>query len=325
MTELFQMARDSTYSTHDHGTGLERPGVQVGSKRQLYSPNLTCFSAAALLLTAAPVLSLQEQLKKLHNLGHQFYAINGMVHYDLESDPHVDNLNATLTEFNISMNSASEEVRNSIASGQMFYVHRDEFTSFNVSPEVAAERATKILSPKFQAKILKRACEATTSAANAAKITQGRPITLMPLIEQDLEDYVSDYLSRVDFKKAREKKWIPSTIQDILGGSIAPTPVNPEEVKQLREQFAEASGLLRWLPAFLDNLELHFQRLCDLNVEEVVKQGYTTFDDLIRLYYDGLNCSHILHSMDVEWFLAVSAFRLRSEKVRRYGVHRMSS
>jgi len=267
------------------------------------------------------VLSLQEQLKKLYNLGHQFYAINTIVLYQLESDPHADNLRATLIEFGNSMNSASEEIGNSIACGRQFYVHdRDEFASIDVSPEVAAERAKNILSPEFQALVLKFAREAVTSAANAAKIIRGRAIPLMPLIEKDLEDYVSDYLFRVDIKNARAKKWVPSTIQDILGGSIAPTPVNPEDVRQLREQFAEASDLLRQLPLFIDNMELHFRRLYDLKVEEVVEQGYTTFDDLNRLYHDRLDCNYALRCMGAGWSPAISAFRLSARKNRKFGV-----
>jgi len=244
-----------------------------------------------------------------------------MVHHELESDPHADNLRATLTEFDIAMNTASEEIRNSIASGQQFYVHDlDEFTSFNVSPKVAAERMKNILSPEFQATILKFARKAVKSAATAAKIIRGRAIPLMPLIEKDLEDYVSSYLSRVSIKKAREKSWIPSIIQDILRGSIAPTPVNPEDVRQLREQLAEASDLLRQLPTFLDNLELHFRRLCDLKVEEVAKQGYTTFDDLTRLYNDRLNCNYALSSMIADWLPALSAFRLSPGHNWKYSV-----
>ena len=244
-----------------------------------------------------------------------------MVHFNLESDPHADNLRATLTEFDISMSSASEEIYSSLTSGQRFYVHDlDEYTSVNVGPEVAAERAKEILSPEFQARVLKFARGAVTSAANAAKIIRGRAIPLIPLIEKDLEEYLSGYLSRADIQKAREKSWMPSILQDMLMGSLAPTPVNPEDVRQLQEQLAESRDLLRQLPAFLDNLELHFRRLSDLKVEEVAKQGYTTFDDLSRLYYDRLCCNYALKGMVTGWLPAISAFRLSSGKFLRYGV-----
>jgi hypothetical protein len=271
----------------------------------------------------APVRSLADELDRLSFLGPHFYALNIGVRVDLMDDPHADHLRATLKKFNTPMSSASREMRLSFSSARHFYIHNSsELTPTKEGPgTITKEMASKLLEPHFQAKIVRCAIDAATRAAKAAKIIREKVIPFLPQLEEDLEDYVEDYEWRVTAIEERQKSWLPSVVQNVLWGSIASTPWGLKEVQKLLTGVSEGSNLLRQLPAFLDNLELHCQRLSELDDQKIFDLGYTNVNDLTRLYRDRLLCNQALAHMTNSWFSAMSAFSIGTmEKIPKLSV-----
>jgi hypothetical protein len=260
----------------------------------------------------APVRSLANELDRLSVLGPHFYTLNMGVRYELVDDPHAGDLRATVKKFNMPMDAATEEMQLSFISAQRFYIHNSsELIPTEEGPgAITKEMVSKLLEPDFQANLVISAIEAATRAAKAAKIIREKVIPFMPQLEEDLEDYVEDYESRVMAIQERQKSWVPSVVQDVLWGSIVSTPWSLEEVQKLPRSVSEANNLLRQLPAFLDNLELHCRRLSELDSQQIFDQGYTNVNDLTRLYKDRLLCNQALDHMGNSWFSAIRAFSI---------------
>jgi len=240
------------------------------------------------------------------------------VRIELMDDPHADQLRATLMKFNAPMNAASEEIRSSFIDARHFYIHDlDELVPTKEGPgAITKEMVAKLLQPDFRAKIVRYAIKAAARAAKAAKIIREKVIPFLTQLEEDLEDYVDDYELRNMAIEERQKSWIPSVAQDVLWGSIVSTPWSLKEVQELPKGVSEASNLLRQLPAFLDNLELHFRRLSELDNRQIFDLGYTSVSDLTRLYQDRLLCNQTLAHMTNSWFSAISAFSVGTMKTK---------
>jgi len=311
MAETPQDIGNSLLDTADDGKQLDRPRARVwSSDRENKHKAHAVRQAAALLLMPAPVRSLADELDRLSALGPYFFALNTGVRFELMDDPRADHLRATLMKFNMPMNAASKAIRFSFVSARCFYIHNsDEVALTKEGPgTITKEMVTKLLEPNFQAEIIRYAIDAATAAAKAAKIIREKVIPCLPRLEEDLEEYVDDYESRVTAIEERQKSWVPSVVQDVLWGSIASTPWSLKEVQELPNGISEANNLLRQLPAFLDNLELHFQRLSELDSQQILDLGYTNVNDLTRLYQDRLLCNRALGHMVDSWFSAISAF-----------------
>jgi hypothetical protein len=255
----------------------------------------------------APVRSLADELDRLSFLGPHFYTLNTGVRYELVDDPHADDLRTTVKKFSILMDAVMEEMRDSFHSARRFYIHNssERIPTKEGPGAITKEMVSKLLEPYFQANMVKYANDAATRAAKAAKIIREKVIPFMPELEEDLEDYVEDYESRVTAIQERQKSWVPSVVQDVLWGSIVSTPWSLEEVQKLPKCVSEANNLLRQLPAFLDNLELHFRRLSELDSKQISDLGYTNINELTRLYKDRLLCNQVLAHMRNSWFSAI--------------------
>lgn len=254
--------------------------------------------------------SLKKDLDRISALGPPFYALNMGIRVDLLSDMNASQLRTTLMKFNTPMKAASEEMREAFISGRHFYIHNlDQLIPTQNQPGPATkEQVNKLLEPDFQGKIIKRARDAAAQAAKASKIIREEVLPVLPQLEYDLQNYVDNYLSRVSMTEDRQKSWVPMFMQNLLAGSISPTPWETEKVRELPQLLSTGSILLRKLPAFLDNFQLHFRRLSELQTQQISDLGYRTFDDLTRLYEDRLKCNRVLAAMDNSWYSAVKAF-----------------
>ena len=239
-------------------------------------------------------------------MGPHLYAIIMGVRLHLEEDSHADQLRATLMQFNTPMDSASLGITSCFTAGVIFYQNEEE-RRIEQRP-ITQEMVGRLLRPDFQARRISLARRGMSKAAAAAKTIREEVLPLLSQVQKDLEDYVSDYIARDALKRERKRSWVPSLLQNAIEGEIDPTPWEIGEVKQFPQRFAIASDLLRRLPSFLDNVELHFRRLIELNGEQIHEYGYTTFDNLVRLYQDRLLCSFIFSEMRLSWVSADKAF-----------------
>jgi hypothetical protein len=266
-----------------------------------------------LLLTPAPVQALKTELDPISDLGPHLYAIFTGVRLDLEEDPHADRLRETLVRFNTPMSSASYKIGACLIRGIIFYDHKE--ATGNTPMPITQKSVRRLLEPDFQARVIQFARQAMLDAAAAAKTIREEGLPQLPQVRKDLEDYVSDYVTRDALKREREKSRVPSFLWNAIEGKIDETPWEIGEVQQFPQRFAIASDLIRRLPSFLDNLELHFRRLTEISSQEMVEHGYTTFDDLVRLYRDRVLCSFIFSEMQFNWFSAHRAFGIGSVMV----------
>ena len=237
------------------------------------------------------------------------------IRYWLRADPHADRLRTTLIKLNLHMKSAAEQLRIALINSRIFYAHNEEEIT---SPQDGHGQLTKemvatLLEPKFQEDSAKRARAVAEQVANAAKIVR-KILPLLPQIKTELEKYVADYLDRVSTRKLRNQSRIRSFFDDIFGDPVAPTLWKPEEVSALPEHLSEGSNLLNLLPAFLDNMELHFRRMSEIQSEQVFDLGYKTPEDLIRLYQDRLTCINVFHNMGRKWTPVALAFPSPTKK-----------
>jgi hypothetical protein len=246
----------------------------------------------------------------LSELGSHYYVINAGVRMYLKHDSHADQLRATLMNVNEAMASASDQMMQAFANAHNFYWHeweRDESNDIGTTG-VTEEVVAKLLEPKFQAEARRYAREAAIRVAEAAKLVRENVISLLSQVESDLNSYVVDYSGRSAEKESRRKSWIPAFIFNLIWGAVDPTPWNLGKVQALPQQMSSANFLIRQLPAFLDNLELHFRRLSEIHSQQQTHLGYTTFGDLSRLYQDRLICGGLLRQLDFSWSTPARAF-----------------
>ncbi|KIM20074.1 hypothetical protein M408DRAFT_334148 [Serendipita vermifera MAFF 305830] len=227
---------------------------------------------------------------------------------ELRDDSHANQLRATLMNINEPMDSVSDKLTLALVKAHNFYAHKWKATSAGGTTHVTKELASKLLEPEFQASAIKKAREAATQAAEAAKVVREDVIPLLPRLEADLENYLLDYTDRTTAIEERRRSWIPSFFLNLIWGTVDPTPWHLNEVQGLQHRLSAANYQLRRLPAFFDNLELHFKRLSELSSEKLPGLGYTTSDDLVRLYQDRIKCDQILRHMDNSWYSAGRAF-----------------
>lgn len=129
-----------------------------------------------------------------------------------------------------------------------------------------------------------------------------------PDIEEALRKYVDEYDYRHYTMQERSQSWIPSFLQDIIWGANDPTTWNISEVTVLPHDFNEGAKNLKKLPELLDRTQAHFKQLGELDMNRVDSLGYSTIQDLHRLYRDRLRCHSLLRIMDDGWDPAVLAF-----------------
>jgi hypothetical protein len=266
------------------------------------------------LLTTAPVETLSDEIIPISALAPHFFELNMGIRLELKADLHADRLRTTLMKFNLYMDSAAEQLAIAFADARVFYAHTHE----EIIPpqdgygQPTKEMVARLLEPKFQEGAAKRPRGVAEQVANAANMVR-KVLPLLPQIKAELEEYAADYLARVSMRERRSKSWTRSFFDNIFGDPIAPTPWKLEEVSALPQHLSEGTDLLNLLPAFLDNMELHFRRLSEIQSEQVFDLGYTT-EDLTRLYQDRLTCINIFHTMGRKWTPVISAFPSPTKK-----------
>jgi hypothetical protein len=253
---------------------------------------------------------LKNEFDQISDMGPHLFAINIGVRMDLEDDSHADKLRATLMRFNTPMRSASDNITSCFTAGIFFYDHAKP--PEDIPAPISREMIGRLLEPDFQARALELARKAVADAAVAANTVRKEVLPQLAQVQKDLEDYVSDYVARDTLRKERGKSWVPSLLLNAIEGPIDPTPWDVGEVKQFPQRFAIASNLLRRLPSFLDNLELHFRRLSEVNSQQMLEYGYNTSDDLVRLYHDRILCRFIFSEIRLSWFSAHRALGIGS-------------
>jgi hypothetical protein len=265
-------------------------------------------------MTPAPVESFKNEMVALSELGNHYYAINIGVRLDLQNDQHADQLRATLMNINVPMDSVSEKLIYAFARAHHVYGHKWEREASDISTTgITKEMVAKLLEPDFQAEAIRQAREVATLAAEAAKIVREDVIPLLSQVESDLDNYVVDYSDRFALKESRRQSWIPAFLFNLFWGAIDQTPWTLDKVQKLPQQMSSANVLIRRLPAFLDNLELHFRRLSEIQSQQLSDLGYTTAGDLNRLYQDRIICDDLICQLEFSWHSPARAFQ--------FGVH----
>jgi hypothetical protein len=265
-----------------------------------------------LLLTPAPLECLNDELDQISLLGPHFYVIAGDISFDLRKDRRADKLMAALNNFCLLMYSASEEIHDTFRLAYNFYLHSPEERRgphYNPGP-ITEARVAKLLEPEFQAKALVYARKTASQAAKASKALREHALPLVPQLEQELDSYVTDCVARSSLIDERKKSRIPSVLQDAIWGVIEPPPRTQSGIKTYTSHLSIAMRMLHKLPAFLDNLELHFQRLSEVDSQQILEYGYTTPNDLTRLFKDRLLCQRAVEQMRMSWFSPSRAISL---------------
>jgi len=265
--------------------------------------------AAALLMTPAPIESFKNEMVVLSELGNHYYAINIGVRLDLQDDRHADQLRATLMNINVPMTSVSEKLIYAFARAHHVYGHKWERESSDIITSVTKEMVAKLLEPSFQAESIKQAREVARLGAEAAKLVREDVIPLLSQVENDLDGYVVNYSDRFALKESCRQSWIPAFLFNLFWGVADPTPWTLDKVQRLPQQISSANILIRRLPAFLDNLELHFRRLSEIQSQQLSDLGYTTTGDLNRLYRDRIICDDLIRHLEFSWSSPARAFQ----------------
>jgi hypothetical protein len=271
--------------------------------------------AAALLLTTAPVQTLSDEIIRISALAPHFSALNLAILHRLRADSHANQLRTTLVKFNDYIDTAAEQMRVSLFTAAIFYAHeKGEITAPRDGySQLTKERVATLLEPKFQEDAVKRARAVAEQVANAASIVR-KVLPLLPQLKTELDEYVKNYLDRVSTRERRKGSWIRSFMDSVFGDPVAPTPLKPAEVSALPQHLSDGANLLDLLPAFFDTMELHFRRLSEIRSEQVFDLGYTTTEDLTRLYQDRLICITILQGMGRTWTPVIKAFSSPTKK-----------
>ena len=262
-------------------------------------------------MTPAPIESFKNEMVAISELGNHYYAINIGVRLDLQDDRHAEQLRATLMNINVPIASVSKKLIYALARAHHVYGHTWERESSDISTTgVTKEMVAKLLEPSFQAEAVRQAREVATLAAEAAKLVREDVIPLLSQVENDLDSYVVDYSDRFALKESRRQSWIPAFVFNLSRGTVDPTPWTLDKVQGLPQQMSSANILIRRLPAFLDNMELHFRRLSEIQSQQLSDLGYTTAGDLNQLYQDRILCDDLIRHLEFSWTSPARAFRL---------------
>jgi hypothetical protein len=194
-------------------------------------------------------------------------------------------------------------------NGRSFYVYDEaEFKARNIPDIIDDEKAQRLLDPKFQSNRKECASYAAMKLECARQALVQDVLPRLPDIGKALTEYVDGYSHRHCIMQERSRSWIPSGLQDIIWGVNDPTTRNISEVAVLPDDFDAGATNLKKLPEFLDRMQAHFEQLGELDMSQVGSLGYTTTQDLHRLYRDRLQCHSLLRSLHDHWDPVLLAF-----------------
>jgi hypothetical protein len=161
---------------------------------------------------------LKDELSRIIGLFPDFHTISLDICWDLGADRHADNLRAALKSFCLLMHSVLEEMYSTLDFAYNFYVHSwEESRGSGTDPgTITQARVARLLKPDFQARRLEWAREAASHAAKASRAIRKQALSLLQQLEQELDAYVADYVSRAALMNQRKKSWIPLALQDAM-------------------------------------------------------------------------------------------------------------
>ena len=265
------------------------------------------------------MLAFQQEFVSISTLGYNFKFINGTICSFLAEDTHADKLRALLEPFNLHAFEVANDFHEALKRGQWFYVHdKEEWKDPNISEIITDEKAQKLLDPEFQSIARERAMDAVAELESASQLLVREVLPRLPDIEKALKEYVDEYNYRHYIMQERSQSWIPSLLQDIIWGVNDPTTWNISEVTVLPDDFDAGAKNLKKLPDLFDRMRAHFKQLSELDINRVGLLGYTTIEDLHRLYRDRLQCHCLLRIMDELWDPAILAFPVPPPQSREY-------
>jgi hypothetical protein len=264
------------------------------------------------LLTPAPLECLNDELYRIAHFGSYFHAIAVGIVCDLKTDRRSAKLIAALKKFCLPMHFASEEISYTFHFSYDFYLNSREERrgSWHEPGPITQARVAKLLEPDWQAKAIENAHRAASQAAKAATALREQALPLLQQLELELNKYVMDYGARATLIEKRKKSWMPSVLQNALWGAIKPLPWTNLEVQTYPSHLLTAKYMLCKLPMFLDNMELHYRRLSELDSQQILEYGYTTPKDLTRLFNDRILCQYAVEQMMTYWYSSFSAIAI---------------
>ncbi|KAG8798602.1 hypothetical protein FRC17_007377, partial [Serendipita sp. 399] len=262
-------------------------------RRQALSP---------LLLTTQPLETLQDDLVVLKMLAPSFRTIVDAIYFALYQDPEADSLRASFLTFYKTTYKVAKQVDDLLDYSRVCYVQSLETDPNHITDEMLDEYRDL----KWQQVTTEGARRIAREAKDAANILRTAVMPMLPSLEQEISTYIDSYRTRYDPDYHQP---LASRFWGILNGSsLRPAQWNLEGVMSLAIEFRHGSALLKRVPWFLDNVELHFWRLSRLNAADLVTLGYKTLDDFRRLYVDRLRSFIIIINMSDDWLPIFSAF-----------------
>jgi hypothetical protein len=253
-------------------------------------------------LTPEPIQQFHLEFIRISTLFYNLFFINETIGELLEDDNGADRLRSFLRPFNNHMFNVNFAFSETLLRARFYYAHTHEEIEGKSAPEkITPLQAQRLLDPAFQKTRIKDARCALTQLDIAIRGIQEDCLHRLPKIGQELNLFISEYAVRHRIMQERSQSWLPSIALDAIWGKHDPPTLSLEEVQGLLKNFQLGSkGLRQLIPLFV-RMRAHLSRLSELDPTQMNVLGYTTVDDLVRLYRDRLTCHNILRDMDYAW------------------------
>jgi hypothetical protein len=262
-----------------------------------------------LLLTAAPVQALQREAEFISNSRHHLDVLNTMLFHLIGEDRHAVTLRATLGRFNHAFFSVVYQMDDIVADIRSFYsVDEQDFSGQSLDQPISRERINALLDPAYQNRSLDTAEAIVSRCEKSLKIFREDLAPLFPVVADELNSFVEEYIDRDQQMQARAMLWLPGLFLDYLWGPLDPPKRDVADIEPLPNEFASIRRILEKLPAFLQNIQSHFLRISEVAKAGIDSLGYKTFADLEKLYQDRLECGQYARMMQRHWGKLVATF-----------------
>jgi hypothetical protein len=252
------------------------------------------------LLSTDPIEKFRDKFVPILRLSQYFSFIDANIGKFLETDHRITTLRSRWVDFNIKMDRTLSHLDKGLSQARTFYIHNDdEFAGLGLDKKMTDAHAKLLLDSSFQVRAAKNAQKAAAQFHSAANSLETLVLPLLPQLAHDLTQYVEEYIERHLIAQKRKKYWmVPSIVLDWTIGANDPPPWHIKEVEVLPSDIQTGGALLRELPSLLEEMSAHFSRLSGLKPSDMVRLGYSSMEDLKRLYATRLTCSRFLMEMD---------------------------
>jgi hypothetical protein len=177
---------------------------------------------------------------------------------------------------------------------------------------VTQERIARLLSPDYQSRALDLIEDVIGFCEKLSESLQKEVMPSVSDVVDELNSFVEEYIDRDEQMQARALLWLPNLVLDYLWGPCDPVTLPVAQIKPLPDDFAASIQALKRIPSFLENLRLHFQRLRDVSKTGIKSLGYSSVEDVERLYKDRLICVQYAIMMQNDWEPMVKCFGMAS-------------